>query len=167
MNLISGEYAAAQKYLNILSKTLFYGKWARSMMPENQTPDVRDRIARERTKLPTTDFVHHSSELRPILLGLLEANPDNMLARNYLLCCDLLHYDLDHFIEDYTPVLIKAHNYHEAVLIWLSLQDRMTQEDAALFGVDNSLIKRMEYFFRTPEKYRNTYWYYYMNAPEE
>ena len=43
----------------------------------------------------------------------------------------------------------------------------MTQDDAALFGVDNSLIKRMEYFFRTPEKYRNTYWYYYMNAPEE
>ena len=167
VNLISGEYAAAQKYLNILSKTLFYGKWARSMMPENQTPDVRDRIAQERSKLPKTDFVHHSSELRPILLGLLEANPDNMLARNYLLCCDLLHYDLDHFIEDYTPVLIKAHNYHEAVLIWLSLQDRMTQEDAALFGVDNSLIKRMEYFFRTPEKYRNTYWYYYMNAPEE
>ena len=33
VNLISGEDAAAQKYLSLLGKTLFYRKWALSMMP--------------------------------------------------------------------------------------------------------------------------------------
>ena len=102
-----------------------------------------------------------------ILLGLLEANPRNMLARNYLLCYDLMNYDLDHFIEDYTPMKIKAHIYQEAVLIWLSQNDKLTEQEAAKYGVDATIANRMQYFFRTPEKYRGTYWYYYLNALEE
>lgn len=166
VNLISGEDAAAQKYLGMLSKTLFYRKWAVSMMPECRTPQISRQITESRLNLAQTDFVHRSIDLRPILLGLLEANPDNLVARNYLLCLDLLNYDLDHFIQDYTPNMIPAHNYQEAVLIWLSQEDKMTPENAAAYGIDQSLITRMEYFFRTPQKYRNTYWYYYLNAIE-
>ena len=102
-----------------------------------------------------------------ILLGLLEANPDNQVARTYLLCIDLMRYDLDQFMEDYTPRMIKAHVYQEAVLIWLSQNDRMTDQNTARYGIDNTLVSRMQYFFRTPEKYPNTYWYYYLNALEE
>lgn len=167
VNLISGENAAAQKYLSLLSKTLFYGKWARSMMPGSQSDNVRVRLAIEQYKLARTDFVHHSHEIRAILQGLLEGNPGNTLARNYLLCYDLLNYDLDRFIEDYTPLIIKAHIYQEAVLIWLSQNNRLTEQEAARFGIDATVANRMNSFYRNPEKFSNTYWYYYLNALQE
>ena len=167
VNIISSQDAAALKYLNMLSKTLFYRKWARSMTPENMSEATRTKIADARSRLAVTDFVHHSSETRSILLGLLEANPSNSIARTYLLCSDLMRYDLDRFMEDYTPHMIKAHIYQEAVLIWLSQNDMMTEQNTARFGIDKNTVNRMQYFFRTPEKYPDTYWYYYMKALEE
>ena len=167
VNIISGQDAAAMKYLNMLSKTIFYRKWAKSMMPEHQNESTRSKIAQASSNLAFTDFVHHSYEARSILMGLLEANPGNLIARNYLLCYDLMCYDLDQFIEDYTPHKIKGHIYQEAVLIWLSQNDIMTQQNAIKYGIDNATASRMQHFFRNPEKYRNTYWYYYMKALEE
>ena len=167
VNLISGETAAAQKYLSMLSKTLFYRKWARRMMPGLQSETTRIQLMEERFKLARTDFVHHTYETRAILTGLLEANPNNALARNYLLCYDLMRYDLEQFIEDYTPGMIKGHIYHEAVLIWLSQHHNLSEQNAARFGIDEATASRMQRFFRNPDNYKDTYWYYYMNALEE
>lgn len=162
--LITGEDAAAHKYLNLLSKTLFYGKWAESMMPGNQDEATQAVLNAARANLAANDFVHLSDRPRAILLGLLEANPDNRLARNYLLCYDLMRYDLDQFIEDYSPDRVDAELYHQAVLIWLSQKDLMTERAAAEYGIDLAMVKKMSSFFRFPERYRNTYWYYYMKA---
>ena len=98
VNLISGEDAAAQKYLSLLSRTLFYGKWARRRMPGRQDEAIRASIAEARANLPKTDFVHQSEDPRSVLLCLLEANPSNELARQYLLCYDLLRDNLDNFM---------------------------------------------------------------------
>ena len=166
VNLISGEYAAAQKYLNILSKTLFYRKWARSMMPQRQDEATRNNLAQARSNLTETDFVHHSNNPRELLKGLLDANPANSLARNYLLCYDLMTYDLDRFMEDYSTGMIKGHIYQEAILIWLSQHNQLTEQNIAKYGIDNSTSSRMQRFFRLPENYKDTYWYYYMNALE-
>ena len=162
--LATGEDAAAQKYLNILSKTLFYSKWAKEMLPENRSDEANAELNEVSANLAVTDFVHLSDRPRAILLGLLEANPDNRLARNYLLCYDLMRYDLDQFMEDYTPDRIDANLYHEAALIWLSQKDMMTERAAAEYGIDLAMVKKMSSFFRFPERYRNTYWYYYMKA---
>jgi hypothetical protein len=162
INLINGEEAAAQKYLGLLSKTLFYGKWARSMMPGHRDDAAKAWIARENSKLDETDFIYSSNLFRPVLLGLLEADPSNSVARQYLLCYDLLMFDLEHFIEDYSEEMIEAPIYQEAVLIWLSMNDQMSEENAARYGVNTSTINKMERFFRYPDNYRNTYWYYYM-----
>ncbi|SKC54575.1 hypothetical protein SAMN06298214_1316 [Bacteroidales bacterium WCE2004] len=166
VNLISGEEAAAQKYLDLLSKTLFYGKWARSMMPGRQDAATRAELDAARANLVRTDFVHHSDVPRSVLLSLLEVNPSNRVARNYLLCFDLLRYDLEEFMQDYAPDMIPARIYHEAVLIWLSQHDRLSEAELARYGVDAATVDRMNRFGRAPGKYRNTYWYYYMQALE-
>jgi hypothetical protein len=134
------------------------------MMPGLQDEATQRHLSRARSRLARTDMVHHSDNPRAILTGLLEADPSNSLARNYLLCYDLMSYDLDHFIRDYSQDMIKAHIYHEAVLIWLSQHDRMTEQDAALYGVEPSTIDQMSWFFRRSDSYRTTYWYYYLNA---
>lgn len=167
VNLISGEDGAAQKYLNILSKTLFFRKWAQSMMPGRQDEAVRAQLAEARSRLVGKDFVHQSEHPREILKMLLEANPDNTLARTYLLCFDLMCYDLESFMEDYMPDMPQGRMYREAILIWLSQHDRMTPSQVSSYGIDLSEVDRMNRFGRNPAKYKNTYWYYYMKAMNE
>jgi hypothetical protein len=166
VNLVTGEDAAAQKYLDILSRTLFYRKWARSMMPGQQDNAVRAQLSEARSKLLREDFVHDSSDHRLILTALLEADPANSLAREYLMCYDLLCYDLDGFMEEYAKDLPKARLYHEAVLIWLSRNDRLNPEEVSRYGVDVSEVDRMGRFGRNPNAFKNTYWYYYLQAME-
>jgi len=167
VNLISGEYSAAQKYLNLLTKTLFYRKWAQSVMPGHQSEHTRMQFMEASMRMAKTDFVHHSNETRAILLEQIRSNPQNIMARHYLLCHDLLSYDLEQFIEDYSGYMLKGHIYQEAILIWLSQHNQLTQQNAARYGVDNATANMMQRFFRNPDKYPHTYWYYYMRALEE
>ena len=164
VNLISGEDGAAMKYLTILGKTLFYGRWARSMMPGRQDEAVRVQLSDARAKLARKDIVHQLDRPREQLLGLLEADPTNAPARNYLLCYDLLTYDLDAFMQDFTPDMIKGRLYQEAVLLWLTLQGRLTPDEIARYGMDLSVSDRMNRFGMNPAAFKNTYWYYYLKA---
>jgi hypothetical protein len=167
VNLAMGEDAAARKYLDILSKTLFYGRWARRMMPGQQDEAARAEVAEAGKKVIHKDFVHHSDKPRAILHALLEVDPGNHAAREYLLCFDLMGYNLDGFIEDYVPDKIPGHLYHEAILIWLSRNDRLNPETVTSYGVDLSTVDRMGRFGRNPSAFKNTYWYYYWKAMQE
>ncbi|MCR5350981.1 MAG: DUF6057 family protein [Bacteroidales bacterium] len=166
INLISGEEGAAQKYLDILSKTLFYGKWARCLLAGERDEATRRDIEQARQNLIRRDRVHRSEDPRATLLELLRANPSNELARNYLLCYDLLCYDLDAFMEDYTAAPVPGRLYREAILIWLSQKGRLNPAEVIRYGVDVSEVDRMGRFGRSPAKYKNTYWYYYLQALE-
>ena len=167
VNLVTGEDAAARKYLDILSRTLFYGKWARSVMPGRQDEATRKWIAESRAKLMRTDFIHQSDDPRTVLQALLEADPANALAREYLLCYDLLCYDLDGFIQEYAKDFPQGRLYREAVLIWLSRQERLNPAEVGRYGVDVSEVDRMGRFGRNPGAFKNTYWYYYLTAMQE
>ena len=164
VNLISGEEGAAMKYLTILGKTLFYGRWARSMMPGLQDETVRAQLSDAHARLAQKDMVHQLERPRELLLGLLEADPANAAARNYLLCYDLLTYDLDAFMQDFTPDMIGARLYQEAVLLWLTLQGRLTPDEISRYGMDLSVSDRMNRFGMNPAAFKNTYWYYYLKA---
>lgn len=167
VNLISGEDAAAQKYLSLLGKTLFYGKWARSMMPGRQDETTRAQFEAARANLLRKDIVHLSDRPREILHSLLEVNPDNQVAREYLLCFDLMCYDLEQFMVDYARYPRPGRLYHEAILIWLSQHERMTPNNVTSYGIDLSTVDRMNRFGRNPGGYKNTYWYYYLNGMYE
>ena len=164
VNLISGEEGAAMKYLTILGKTLFYGRWARSMMPGLQDETVRAQLSDAHARLARKDMVHQLERPRELLLGLLEADPANAAARNYLLCYDMLTYDLDAFMQDFTPDMIGARLYQEAVLLWLTLQGRLTPDELSRYGMDLSVSDRMNRFGMNPAAFKNTYWYYYLKA---
>lgn len=167
VNIINGQEATAQKYLNILSKTIFYGKWAKRML--NGTPNEEEKAWIERLQpcLAVSDFVHLADVPRSVIHGLLEANPDNTPAREFLLCYDLMRYDLEQFMEDYDPCRLDSHLYHEAVVIWLGQQGITSEKVAAEYGVDSETMNRMNMFFHYPNNYRNTYWYYYAKALNE
>lgn len=163
INLISGEYGTAQKYLNILSRTLFYRKWAREMLDSIGDRTMPGWVTEARKNLSQSDIVFDSNQFRPLLLELLEANPDNKLAKEYLLCLDLLCFDLPSFMEDLPKEPTRSHLYQEAVIIWLSSNGILNEENATPYGIDPTALDRMNRFFSFPANYKNTYWYYYLN----
>ena len=170
INLVSGESGSAEKYLKILDKTLFYRKWAKMMTPENQDEQTRTRIENMRRNLVRTDIVSSSNDYRPLLSGLLEANPDNTMARDYLLCFDLLTCDLNAFMKDYVPGRDTANIYQEAALIWLSIQynsGNIKDVDFDRYGITEATINRQQMFYRYPDRYKATYWYYFSNVMGE
>ena len=162
--LISGEYASAQKYLNLLSRTLFYGKWARKWLARLQDGTATAQLTSVRSRLAREDFVHRSSRPREVLRELLEADPSNTLALEYLLCFDLITLDLESFLADYPQGMPASSIYAEAVLIALSLRDELDEAHLQPYGLDKGAVDRMERFFQNPDRFRNTYWYYYLKS---
>lgn len=168
ITLITEEYGAATKYLSMLSRTLVFRKWAISMMPENQSQETKEWLADRRADLPKDDLIYDSNlYFKEILQQLLKANPENMIARQYLLVYDLLNLRVDQFFEDYCSKMITGSIYEQAILIWLSIQNRATEEEAAKYGVKKQTMQKLMQFYRFPERYENTYWYYYMDATSE
>jgi len=167
VNLLSGEDAAAQKYLDMLGKTLFYGQSARRMMPGNRDDATEARLTAARNTLIQRDFIHQSDNPKAVLQALLEADSSNTLALNYLLCFDLMRFDLEGFMEDYDQDMARGHIYDEAVLIWLGQRDALYEDNAAMYGISPSLVNKMDWFLRNPDGYKDTYWYYYLNALKE
>ena len=167
-NMATGDFGAAQKYLDLLSKSLFYGRWARGLLTDSPDRATAIWLDRARRNQAGSDVVYDENEFHPILLGLLEANPSNALAKDYLLCYDLLRFRLDYFIEDYVKLGMPDETiYKEAVLLWLGNNNKLNLEEAARYGVDQSMADRMLRFTRYPNNYKNTYWYFYMNALED
>lgn len=164
VNIVTGQEAAAQKYLNLLRKTLFYRKWALSMLEGAPAAEDRAWIERARSNMAVSDFIYVPDVPRSILHGLLEANPDNTPAREYLLCYDLLRYDLEQFVEDYDLRRLDGHIYKEALVIWLGQDGFIPQHALDEYGLDDRLRQRMDSFSHYPQNYPDTYWYYYFKA---
>lgn len=170
INLISGEYAAAEKYLKILSKSLMYHKWACGMMPGHQDTETSEYLESRRADLVRTDIVSSSNDYRQLLRGLLDANPGNRMAKEYLLCYDLLTCDIESFMEDYTPGEDNSNLYQEAALVWLNIKygdNPDADVNPESYGIKEETVRRLMSFYRYPEKYKNTYWYYYTYAFDE
>ena len=124
-------------------------------------------IAAAHERLAKKDFVHHSDRPRQVLRELLDVDPGNLPARNYLLCYDLMSYNLDGFMETYAADMIPGHVYNEAILIWLSQNGRLAPDQLSRYGVPASEVDRMGRFGRNPGAFKNTYWYYYLKAMNE
>ncbi len=174
-NLVKGDTPAASKYLRILLNIPGQRKWALSRLPQNWTPEYRTFIEEKRSLLPQTDIVHGMDQTQLALRLLLNSNPGNRMALDYLLCYDLLTKDLDAFVGDFAPSLTSSRLYEEAMLIFLAAKGGMTEENFAHYGISAATLARFTSFV---ERYRadggsasqlagefgRTYWYYFYFA---
>ena len=85
-NLVTGDYEAASKYLRMLLNSPRDRKWAREHLPEAWSPQYAARIEQKRALLPHFDLVHGMDQTQLILRILLNSNPSNRMALDYLLC---------------------------------------------------------------------------------
>lgn len=100
-NLANNDIPAAKKYLRILENTIVYHKWAKDHMPGFQTNLVKSEIAEKREYINKTDTVRLTDNCRDVLIELLNSNPKNKIALDYLLCSDLIARQIGIFKLDY------------------------------------------------------------------
>ena len=174
-NLVSGDFEAAAKYLRILLNSPDDRAWALERMPDAWSPAYRQRIAEKRALLPQFDVVHGMDQTRVILHVLLNSNPSNKMALDYLLCLDLLGKDLDAFVEDYDPSLTGSRLYEEAMLIFLAAKGGMTEENLRHYRISPATFERFNRFVAGYKRdngsgrnltgeFGKSYWYYFYYA---
>lgn len=154
ISLVNGDEAAAAKYIAALRRPL-------------------DEAWKEKIPLkPASDTLVLASDYRAVLLNLLEGNPTNTMAYEYLLCYDLLTKDIPHFMEDYDPEGPHSKVYDEVALTGLAMKGMLSEDIASRYGIDSGTVQE---FFDYSELYQRcggrmddlqdrfgkTYWFFY------
>jgi len=174
INLIAGEDNAADKYLTILEHTLCYKKWAEIRRPGNQTVAIKEWINRKRLSCSSVDTLRYNNDVVISLRNLLDNNPENKAARDYLLCFQLLTKDISGFFDDYNTYvkplsIIPCKLYTEALMINLARKNTTAVEYASYY-LDKSVADDFWHYTQLyekgdtkalEEKYKKTYWFYY------
>ena len=174
-NLVSGDFEAASKYLRMLLNSPRDRKWARAHLPEAWSPQYAARVEQKRALMPHFDLVHGMDQTQLILRILLNSNPSNRMALDYLLCYDLLVKDLDAFVGDYVPSLTASHLYEEAMLIFLAAKGGMDPENFSHYNISEETLDRFNRFVTIYKRdngsgenlsaeFGKTYWYYFYYA---
>lgn len=177
INLINGDEAAAMKYLRLLQKTMCYRDWAERRMPGRQTPEVRQWLERKRQLLPATDTLRSAADAPLSLRHLLRNHPENEMARDYLLCYDLLNKDIAAFARDYREFAanrVSSRLYAEGLLIHLAA-NKASLEEVKRWNIPPQVLDEFNEYTRLYEanggngaplqaKYGKTYWFYFHYA---
>ncbi|MBP5778004.1 MAG: hypothetical protein J6W56_10695, partial [Prevotella sp.] len=169
-NIVSGDSLAAEKYLRILDKTLVYSKWADNIRQHGkEIYQEKMQMVNRHDTITITDNAHF------LMMQLLDANPNNTVTLDYILCSTLLLKDIQNFKRDYDRYCIETGKprikklYQEALCIYLA-GTNAPQEDWQCYIQSQDVMRRfMEYNNqRGNPKFKDTYWYYFdkIKAPE-
>ncbi len=176
INMVIGDYDGAEKFLKMLDKTLFHKKWADEKMKENRTDAKSEWLDQKRTQIAQTDTIRTAFDYIKSIEFLVEQNPPNKIALDYLLCYHLLNKDLTAFRKAYDRYA-KPQNkfvpkvYAQALLIEL-FRERASEETIQKYKIDNTQIRDFLNYTSSfeaekgnvetmQEKFGNTYWFYF------
>ncbi|OQB71399.1 MAG: hypothetical protein BWX93_00115 [Bacteroidetes bacterium ADurb.Bin139] len=171
IHIAIGDAPAAGKYLGLLEKTLFYRKWA---VKSRELQTVENIPLRE--KIPSVDTIRLADDYITSLEILLQSNPENKMALDYLLCYHILNKDIPSFRQAYDKWFHHAHEripgvYAQALIVSL-FQEKADNEVLKKYNMTTSVIGDFMDYTRTyeeagglsaplQERYGNTFWFYY------
>ena len=169
-NIVSGDSLAAEKYLRILDKTFVYSKWAKNIRQNgHKIYQKKMKMVNQCDTITITDNAHF------LMMQLLDANPDNIVALDYILCSTLLLKDITNFKRDYDRYCIDTGKprlkplYQEALCIWLA-GTNAPQEDWEKYIQRRDVFERFQQYNqqRGSPQFKGSYWYYFdkIKAPE-
>jgi hypothetical protein len=176
--MINGQYEIARKYLEPLSHTVFYGKWARECIRLSYSEDeIRTHPvwAYLRSLSIKHDFFYNAGQMDLALRYLLLSNPRNKMAYEYLMAYYLLERDLDSFLK-YLPISGQM-NYEELPKAWQEavayISTRLPEDPQQPegFRTDQETVNRIAAYAdlfsaeprntsRIRKEFGDTYWYY-------
>ena len=169
-NFVSGDSLAAEKYLRILDKTLAYSKWSKSVRAHG-----RELFRNKMDMVNRHDTITVSDNAHFLMMQLLDANPDNAIALDYILCSTLLLKDIHNFKRDYDRYCMDTGSprlkrlYQEALCIWLAGSNAQQDEWQRYIKLQDVMQRFIEYNNqRGNPRFKDSYWYYFdkIKAPE-
>jgi len=164
--LVSGDSLAARKFLGQLRQTFVWHDWARRA-PHSAYYKEKARLNNQQDTVAVSDNAHF------IMMQLLDSNPHNEVALDYILCSTLLLKDIENFKRDYDrycsrePRIRKL--YQEALCIWLAAK-QAPEAQWQQYIKDPTVLQRFVQYNRQrgSTAFSDTYWYYFdkQKAPE-
>ena len=145
--IVRGDYTLAEKYLTLLSNTLFYKNWAQRNLELIRNPiDVENHplYGTLRKRMIDEDYMFSEGELDKTLGQLFLKDPTNTVARQYLILYPLLQRDLNKFAQ-YMGVVAEADPRYnpllaQQALAFISMKNgRQIPQDAVPESVVNQL----------------------------
>jgi len=98
INVLKGRPEAARRFIALLERSLLHNKWARRrnrQLDNDPLLSNEPAVASRRELMVVRDSVDDVTNLERMLLGLLERNPRNRMAFEYLMAHYLLTRQLD------------------------------------------------------------------------
>lgn len=166
-NIVSGDTEAAMKYIRLLEQTLVYRSWAEAHdLSKGQVSDTK--LLEKRAFVNKKDTLRVNDNARMLMIELLDSNPKNTLALDYLLCSDLLLKDIESFKADYDSFCMQHSEgrnrplYQQALMIYLA-GTKAPQEEWERYIRDNQQLQQFTNYnnMRGSEAFKGTYWYYF------
>lgn len=156
VHLVCGEYKAAGRCLRILERGLVSKRVVEEFKPYVEDPAF---IASNAELMEKRNFMPAEKELSPFIdqrfRDLLEANPGNRLAREYLMLYHLLEGELEPFLELYKKNEIPGGDakeiYEEAILMYGI--KTLTKDVAEKYQVSQASLDRFAAFGKLVEQY--------------
>lgn len=178
INLINGDYDAANKFLSQLKNTLFHRAWAERRTPGNFNQAFGHWLAAKQQQVPLHDKLFKPHDFLSSLEFTVQEKASNRSAREYLLCFYLLNKDLERFKQLWDSVQAESkialtELYSEALLIKLYQEKaspktlseyRINPEKVKQFAAYTQLATDAQHRESLRSKYGNTYWFYYQFA---
>jgi len=182
-NLVNGAYPVAEKYIALLEKTRNYRDWAtaqRKFLYDDEAVLQDPVLGVRRRSLPKENqFVLFGGYPSEDLIYILEANPDNLAARDYMFSSLLLSRDnqvIRSFVEKYidTPVLAQVPELLQEAIVSI---DENNPDYCRAHGVSEEVLEQYDEYRakfiqsrnarRNPasdlaKEYGRSYWYYLM-----
>jgi len=174
INMVNGDTAAADKYLRILNKTLFHKIGAATRQKINHASD--GWLLEKRKQIAHADTLQKSNDFLSSLNFLVEQNPNNLMALDYLMCFYLLHKDLGSFKKIYDLYGRFIHRpvpsiYSEALLIKL-FEEQSSRKEVLAYAISPRKTTDFITYTRLYEQtngdmntlkgtFGKSYWFYY------
>jgi hypothetical protein len=183
-SILKGEYKAALKYLKNLEKNIFHKKWVRPYIEAiSEKPDLSGlpKLEMMKDNMPDKDFIFYSKHSPLELSVLLEKNPKNFMAFQYLVAYQLLNVDLldfPVFINNLIALNCKTfpRYFEEALILFMIHSGETDKFKWGPYSISRETLDRFNEYDRIlklninkKEKkaalykhFGDTYWYYAM-----
>lgn len=181
-NLLCGNYIMAEKYINILKKTIYYNgeaKECEKLLNDPELIKLHPELGEKIKLLPDSDFFVYIDEPQKNLPLILESNPKNKKVYEYLMAWFLLNKDIEALMGNIIQMkhigytVIPKH-IEEAILIYYDI--RKIFPDLYGFRITSETKLRFENYVETyiglrqnstigkekmSDHFKNTFWYYF------
>lgn len=177
-NLINGQYRVSEKYLTLLSKTIFYRKWAKNTRRylNNEEKIDNDRNWGEKRKfMVRSDYFFHIKNIEAVLNRMVKEHPDNKMAFEYLMAFYMINKDLRNFI-NLIPLMEKMQyskvpvSYQEAIMYIIGSNNEDPMTNSPAYITQDTKLRMRAYAdiytaypdarVRLEKRFSGTYWFY-------